>query len=117
MKDLVRFPSSFWFRLGVEGLQCDEVYDLNFTDAISDAVGFIFLYKWDGNAIESGKRVEGEKLKSIFYAEQIVRNACATQAIINVLLNLPTDSVNIGDTLSDFKSFVAEFDSKVRTII
>lgn len=98
---------------GAEGLQCDEVYDLSDTSSMSDAFGFIFLFKWEGNATQAGTPVSGEKLKSIFFAEQIIRNACATQAIINVLLNLPESSVTLGQTLTDFKSFVWEFDSKV----
>lgn len=99
---------------GVEGLVCEEIYDLNDTSNISDALGLIFLFKWEKEENNPGKLVTDDRLKSIFFAEQVIRNACATQAIINVLLNLPSSSVKIGETLSDFKSFVLEFDSKMK---
>ncbi|VDD79626.1 unnamed protein product [Mesocestoides corti] len=99
---------------GVEGLETIEIYDLSDISSFDDALGFIFLFKWEGTIEQSGQPVEGDALKSIFFAEQIIRNACATQAIINIILNLPTTRFKLGDTLSGFKSFVSEFDSKMK---
>ncbi|GAA47799.1 ubiquitin carboxyl-terminal hydrolase L5 [Clonorchis sinensis] len=45
---------------------------------------------------------------------QVITNACATQAIINILLNLDDKEVVLGDTLKEFKSFVADFDSSMK---
>ncbi|OON21460.1 ubiquitin carboxyl-terminal hydrolase, family 1 [Opisthorchis viverrini] len=52
-------------------------------------------------------------LPSAYRLIQVITNACATQAIINILLNLNDKEVVLGDTLKEFKSFVADFDSSI----
>ncbi|CAL8102187.1 unnamed protein product [Calicophoron daubneyi] len=99
---------------GAQGLECDEVYDLKETDRISDALGLIFLFKWDGKGETDEKCLLDAKDKGIFFAKQVITNACATQAIINILLNIPDGRLELGPTLSDFKSFVADFDSTMK---
>lgn len=47
----------------------------------------------------------------IFFAKQVINNACATQAILSILFNTSHDDVKLGTTLGDFKEFVAFFDS------
>ena len=44
-----------------------------------------------------------------FFANQTIQDACATQAVLNVLFNL--DDVKLGDELNNFRSFVTGFDS------
>lgn len=52
----------------------------------------------------------------LFFAHQVISNACATQAILSVLLNLDTTSKNVelGKELSEFKLFASELPSDVR---
>ena len=45
---------------------------------------------------------------------QVIQNACATQAILNVLLNCP--SLDLGSTLTDFREFTADFSPEVRDL-
>lgn len=45
-------------------------------------------------------------LKGIFFAQQTIHNACATIAVLNILLN---SSIDIGPKLSSFKEFVLSF--------
>ncbi|KAF7254983.1 hypothetical protein EG68_07704 [Paragonimus skrjabini miyazakii] len=99
---------------GAEGLECDEIYDLKETNRISDALGLVFLFKWDGVSGDDEKIVHNPKSKGLFFAKQVINNACATQAIINILLNLDDSEINLGETLTQFKSFVVDFDSSMK---
>jgi ubiquitin carboxyl-terminal hydrolase L5 len=51
-------------------------------------------------------------INNIFFAQQITNNACATQAILSIILNtIPNGTVqpvDLGTTLSDFYSFTQE---------
>lgn len=50
------------------------------------------------------------RLEKIFFAKQVINNACATQAILSVLLNSTHPDLSLGETLGDFKEFVQSFD-------
>ena len=43
----------------------------------------------------------------------MIQNACATQAILSVLLN-NDDKLDIGENLRSFKSFTKDFDSRMK---
>lgn len=62
----------------------------------------------------SGEVVRDSRLDKIFFAKQVINNACATQAIISVLLNCAHPDVELGETLSNFKEFVSSFDSSMK---
>ncbi|KAL5108473.1 Ubiquitin carboxyl-terminal hydrolase isozyme L5 [Taenia crassiceps] len=75
---------------GVDGLDCIEVYDTSSTDSFNDALGLIFLFKWDGNGRDPSQLLKYAESGPIFFAKQL------------------------GDTLTDFKSFVSDFDSQMK---
>ncbi len=72
--------------------------------------GLIFLFKWQKD--EKDTRQVDSKADTVFFAKQVINNACATQAIINVLLNC-TGQVDIGDELRKFKTFTDPLPSDV----
>lgn len=100
---------------GVVGLQMQELYSLDsdqFTD-LKSVHGLIFLFKY-----RPGSELSPEKIEvpdNVFFAQQVVQNACATQAIINLLCNLPPmEDVKLGSIIEEFKSFTSSFDAMNR---
>jgi ubiquitin carboxyl-terminal hydrolase L5 len=73
--------------------------------------GLIFLFKWDRNIRDDGK-IDADAAQNIFFAKQVITNACGTQALISVLLN--RDDIELGDTLTNFKSFAASLPPDIR---
>lgn len=102
---------------GVVGVQVEEIYDLQ--KSIEGTVyGFIFLFKWIEERRSRRKIVQEEEsfvvdeniVKSMFFAQQMIPNSCATHALISVLLN--AESVVLGDMLSELKDFSKNMNSE-----
>jgi len=101
---------------GVDGVQVEELWSLSPEDyePLKPIHGLIFLFKWLPGHDEGGVVVPDNGLTDIFFAKQVINNACATQAILSVLLNCNHSDVKLGKTLSDFKEFTASFDASMK---
>lgn len=101
---------------GVEGIQVDELWalDKESFEPLGTVHGLIFLYKWQPGEEPSGSVVRDDRLEKIFFAKQVINNACATQVILSILLNVNHADVKLGPTLTDFKSFSSSFDSRLK---
>ncbi|KAL8611305.1 hypothetical protein ACOMHN_013736 [Nucella lapillus] len=95
---------------GVKGVQVEEIYDL--TKPMEGPVyGFIFLFRWieerrsrrKANPEVDSFVTDDEAVNSIFFAQQIIPNSCATHALLSVLLN--SNKVHLGETLTRVKDF------------
>ncbi|CAF0759508.1 unnamed protein product [Brachionus calyciflorus] len=97
---------------GVKGVQVEELYSLDPESfaSLKPIHGLIFLFKWIGNSEIDGSYVKDSRLDDIVFVRQVIENACATQAIISVLLNCNHEDINLGNNLTEFKQFVANFD-------
>jgi len=96
-------------KFGVKDVQVEEVYDLNEALRLKPIYGYVLLFKYVKDTREN-KTVLPE-VPGLFYAKQIITNACATQAIISILLNRP--EIKIGQTLKDFKEFTTDLDPQM----
>lgn len=97
---------------GVEGVQVEEIWSLE-ADSFKNLEpihGLIFLFKWVQDDEPSGSIVTDNRTEKIFFAKQVINNACATQAILSILLNCNDPDIKLGDTLTNFKEFCQCFD-------
>ena len=95
--------------IGVKDVAVEELYDLDFRGNTSvpaeHILGLVFLFKWKDQA---DTVVPETDYPGVFFANQVVPNACATQALLSVLLNCDEEHVDIGPHLRDFKQFTAD---------
>jgi len=71
--------------------------------------GLIFLFRWRS---EKDDRSTVQPGPDVFFASQMIPNACATQAILSILMNCPT--IELGEELTAFKAFTKDFPPDVR---
>lgn len=101
---------------GCQGVQVEEIWSLeqeHFED-LQPVQGLIFLFKWQPGEEPSGSVVQDSRLDTLFFAKQVINNACATQAIVSILLNTTHPDVRLGETLSEFKEFTQSFDAAMK---
>ncbi|ORY91068.1 ubiquitin carboxyl-terminal hydrolase [Syncephalastrum racemosum] len=96
--------------MGVRGVQMEEIWSLDEStmEQLRPIYGLIFLFKWQGNEPAPAQDDSDQGLTDhIFFANQVINNACATQAILSILLN--RDDIELGSELQNFKEFASDF--------
>lgn len=133
-------------KLDVKGLQFHEFLsiDAQTLSEVQPLYGLIFLFKYRASEIRQrrirqqtanagavfGPDVPGahyDKVSAsipiseqpdqgVFFAHQTIQDACATQAVLSLLLNLPAgqEDVDVGPVLKNFGEFVESFDPELR---
>ncbi|KHJ88256.1 ubiquitin carboxyl-terminal hydrolase, family 1 [Oesophagostomum dentatum] len=76
--------------------------------------GLIFLFKWRPGEDPIGEPVD---TSNVFFAQQVITNACATQAIINLLMNVSDPKVKIGPVLEEYRDFAKHIDPASRGLV
>lgn len=104
-------------RLGATNLRVAEVYSLDAQEleAQQPVFGLIFLFQWGRSPQPAGQPGSGGREAGLFYAKQVVQDACASQALLSVLLNLePTHQASIGAALEAFRGATADFPPELK---
>ncbi|KAI0986799.1 hypothetical protein GJ496_005474 [Pomphorhynchus laevis] len=107
-------------KIGVKGVQMTEICSLEDIDQLNSIYGLLFLFKCKNissspDFANGGTFIEDKQICDIYFAKQVIPNACATQAIINMLLNLKdVNDLELGDVLSNFQEFTAMMDSETK---
>jgi ubiquitin carboxyl-terminal hydrolase L5 len=113
-------------KFGSSGVEFEELYALEDDMLPADAHGLIFLFKYSaaGQRDDDGKyrALTAEDVQvqapSLFFAKQVVQNACATQAILSILLNVDkggwSGAFETGAVLEDLKSFCGDFPADMK---
>eukprot|EP00208_Stichococcus_sp_RCC1054_P001566 CAMPEP_0206145270 /NCGR_PEP_ID=MMETSP1473-20131121/26851_1 /ASSEMBLY_ACC=CAM_ASM_001109 /TAXON_ID=1461547 /ORGANISM="Stichococcus sp, Strain RCC1054" /LENGTH=304 /DNA_ID=CAMNT_0053541415 /DNA_START=206 /DNA_END=1116 /DNA_ORIENTATION=- len=99
--------------MGVRDVQVEELYSLESEalQALQPVHGLVFLFKYQSApALETPPAAADDS--RVFFAQQVIPNACATQAILSVLLNRP--EIEIGPDLTSLKEFTADFPAEMR---
>ena len=135
---------------GVVNAQLTELYSLDddslrsLLDSYGVVHGLVFLFKWqsdsDANSNSNSDSASGSSTKplmegapeDLFFARQVTTNACATQAILSILLNAnnsTSDSnsdtnnnndspshhrLELGETLSNLQQFTQSFPADLK---
>eukprot|EP00933_Yihiella_yeosuensis_P008538 TRINITY_DN114037_c0_g1_i1.p1 TRINITY_DN114037_c0_g1~~TRINITY_DN114037_c0_g1_i1.p1 ORF type:complete len:381 (+),score=109.72 TRINITY_DN114037_c0_g1_i1:102-1244(+) len=102
--------------IGVKGVQFEEIYSLGpeaFMQLDADKIyGLVFLFKWNREA-DPRPTIDAAE-HGVFFAQQVIQNACATQAILSTLMNVPTEKLDLGPHLKEFKEFTGNLDPQMK---
>lgn len=114
-------------QLGCPRVELQELWSLDedslaqLTSSTNRVYGLIFLFQWIGetqkeHATTQTPLNEDDIPSNLFFAHQVTTNACATQAILSVVLNADLEEQELGSTLATFQSFTASFPPNLKGV-
>ncbi|KAH8113103.1 cysteine proteinase [Phellopilus nigrolimitatus] len=99
-------------KLGIKGIQVDEVYDIQpwGLDHLKPK-GLVLCFTWKHDK-HNPRDFLDPAAKDIWFANQLIDDACASLAILNVLFNCP--DIELGEDLEAFKSETTDMSPKMK---
>ncbi|KAJ1511815.1 hypothetical protein HMI55_006453 [Coelomomyces lativittatus] len=90
------------------GFDVKEVVELDMLP--SNLMALIFCYRMDMEDYSPSFTEPIDLPTSLFFANQVISNACGTQAILHALLNIENlpEKCALGNTLENFKEFTSQ---------
>lgn len=85
--------------------------------------GLIFLFKYQASPLDPATqtmiRPDNPLNEEVYFARQMISNACGTQAILNLVLNIDeatrdAHGITLGDEIKNFKEFTQFLPADVR---
>lgn len=107
--------------IGVKNVQVEEVYALDKQqfEQFGRVYGVVFLFKYRSDESRMAKKRAGRLCTpppdTLFFANQMVTNACATQALLSIVMNSP--SLSVGEELARLRDFSTGMDSTTKGIV
>ncbi|KAK0218827.1 cysteine proteinase [Armillaria fumosa] len=104
--------TSLTHKLGVKHLEIVEVYDIEpwAVDHLHP-YGLVFCFRWRKDTHRPAD-FKDPAAEHVWFANQLSDDACASQAILNILFNC--SNVDIGRELSEFKEYTREMSPKMK---
>ncbi|KAI0933243.1 hypothetical protein AcV7_004769 [Taiwanofungus camphoratus] len=105
-------------KLGVRGLEVTEIYDIEpwaMDSSAPHGLIFCYLYTDENDPHEDANDDEGfedRDAQRIWFANQLSDDACASHAILNVLLNCP--DIDLGEELREFNAMTEKMSPVMR---
>jgi ubiquitin carboxyl-terminal hydrolase L5 len=104
-------------RLGVKNVVFEELLSLDDDEGVRNLGqihGLVFLFKYAGEqkpVLATDGGMTAEIHPELFFAKQIINNACASQAIVSVLFN---SEIALDPEIAEFKNFMMALDPESR---
>lgn len=101
---------------GVQDVSVEEIYSLDADEqsAADASYGLILLFKYR-QEVDPRPTVDPNTLPHVFFSKQVVQNACATQALLSILMN--AEGIKLGDFLTNFKEFAMQVDYESKGLV
>lgn len=105
--------------MGVKNTQVLEMYSLDrkHLNCHGPVYGVVFLFKYRANERENAKARSGHIVdvpEGLFFANQTIINACATQALLSIVLN---STLDVGYVLRYFDQFTTGMDPMTKGMV
>lgn len=100
-------------QVGIKGIQVEELVTLEKTDIenLGQVFGLVFLFKWN-KKVQHRQVTIDQNEGELFFAQQVIQDACASQAILSILLNI--EGITLPDELKQYKEFCKDLPYDMR---